>query len=130
MTTASKSPVLPFQFAAVWGGGGGGGQQFEEVAAEISPLTEVAAAAGDELFGPTSERGVDADGGRRRRSAFCSTAARFNGDGDSVCGWLSSSSLQASNPFLRFPSDYPNLDIGIVSGLLYLLKHCLSLLGF
>ena len=37
----------------------------EEVAAEISPLTEVAAAVGDELFGPTSERGVDEDGGRR-----------------------------------------------------------------
>ena len=52
--------------------------------AEISPLTEVAVAAGDELFRPTSERGVDADGGRRRRSAFCSTAALSDGDDDSV----------------------------------------------
>ena len=90
------------------------------MATEISPLTEVAAAVGDELFGPTSERGVNADDGRRRRrrSAYCSTAARSNGDSDSdsVCGWLSSSSLQASNHFLRFPSDYPNLDMEIVFG--------------
>ena len=42
-----------------WEGGGG------------SPLTEEAAAAVDDLFGSTSERGVDADGGRRRRLRRC-----------------------------------------------------------
>ena len=47
------------------GGGGGGGGVGEEkaagrrplVASEISPLTEVVAAAGDELSGPTCEHG-------------------------------------------------------------------------
>ena len=47
---------------------------------EISPLTEVvAAAAVDNLFGSTSERGVDADGGRRWRRC-----------GLLQVGWLSS----------------------------------------
>ena len=47
---------------------GGGGRREGSAAfraPDISPLTEVAAAAVDDLFGPTSERGVDADGGRR-----------------------------------------------------------------
>ena len=49
-------------------GGGGGGIKGREgrrpvMASEVSPLTKVAAAAGDEPSEPTSERG---NGGRRR----------------------------------------------------------------
>ena len=54
---------------SVWGGGGGGGGGEEKAAfraPEILPLTEVGAAAVDDRFGPTSERGVDVDGRRRR----------------------------------------------------------------
>ena len=58
----SKAPILPFQFTTILGEGGMGGWGGREgrrplVASEISPLTEVASAACDELFGPTSERG-------------------------------------------------------------------------
>ena len=90
---------------------------------------------GDELFGPTSERGVEADGRRRRRRrrryAVCFTTARSDGDddGDNVCGWLSSSSLQASNPFLRFPSNYPNLDMEIVSGFALFIETLFVVVG-
>ena len=52
------------------------------VASEISPLTEVAAVAGDEPSGPTSELG---NGGRRRR-----------GSDLLQMGWISSTIL----PFL------------------------------
>ena len=75
---ASKptSPVLPFQSAPALGGGGGGGgggrREGHRPAAfrapEISPLTEVATAAVDDLLGPISEHGVDADGRRRRQT--------------------------------------------------------------
>ena len=43
-----------------WGGGKRRPTAFR--ASEISPLTEVGAAAVDDRFGPTSERGVDVDG--------------------------------------------------------------------
>ena len=89
----ANSPVIPYHFVAVlgegeiWGWGGGGG----DVASEISPLTEVAAAAaGDEPSGPTSERGND---GRRGSHLL-------------QMGWLSSTILPflAPAPLLRFPS--------------------------
>ena len=56
---------FPFSLNQVWGGGGGREGRWPTAfrALEISPLTKVAAAAGDDIFGPTSERGVDADGG-------------------------------------------------------------------
>ena len=65
LCTKSISPVLPFQFAEVFGGGGGGGggggregrAGGRSLPSEISPLTAVDSAAGDELFGPTRERG-------------------------------------------------------------------------
>ena len=94
--TKSISLVLPFQFAAVLGGGGGGAGCRPLVASEISPLTEVASAAGDELFGPTSERG---NGG----------PWIANGDDDAAtcCKWVGfpAQLLPFFEPLCRFPSD-------------------------
>ena len=84
-TSKPTSPALPFQSAPVLrGGGGGGGSAFR--APEISPLTEVAVAAIDDLFGPTSERGVDVDGGRwtvdgGRWTATATTTLRLAANG-------------------------------------------------
>ena len=56
-------PILEFKFAAVLGEGGGGGGGGRLVASESSLLTVVATAAGDEPFGPTTDRGNDDDNG-------------------------------------------------------------------
>ena len=80
-------PCSSFHFAALEndGGGGGGGEE-ERVGGRSLPrkshlMSEVAAAAGDGVFGPTSEGGerrtVDGEGQRRR----C--------DDDDDKGWLS-----------------------------------------
>ena len=104
----SKSPVLSFHFAAVLGGGGGGGGgggRRPLFASEISPLTEVAAAAGDELSGPTSERGNDG-----RWTA--------NGDGDAAtcCKWVGfpPEFFPYWLRLLRFPSDLEIVSIFLV----------------
>ena len=120
----TTSPVLPFESAPVlgeggWGGGGGGGGRRREGcrpaafrALEISPLTEVAAATGDNLFGPTSERDVDVDGGRRRCGLL-------------QMGWISSFFfLPFFKQFLRFGSD-----LEIVSICLLFIEFFISILG-
>ena len=100
-----KRTVLPFQFVAVLGegeiaGGGGGeekaGGRRPVVVSEISPLTEVAAAAGDELSGPTCERGK---GGR--------WTANDDGDAATCCKWVDfpPEFFPSWLCLLRFPSD-------------------------
>ena len=83
------------------------------VAQKSSPLTEVAAAAGDDLFGSTSERGVDAAGGRRRQR--CSLLQM---------GWLSFSILPFFEQFIAI-SSYLEID----SICLLFIEFFVSILG-
>ena len=87
------------------------------VASEISLLPEVAAAAGDELFGPTSERG----NGRR-------WTTNDDGDGDAAtcCKWVGfpPEFFPSSNRLLRFPSD-----LEIVSIFLLFIEFFVSIVG-
>ena len=121
--TKKRNPLFfPSSLQQFWGKGDGGGEERVGsrrplVALEISLLTEVAAAAGDKLFGPTSERG---NGGRW-------TA---NGDGDddtTTCyKWVGfpPEFFPSSNRLLRFPS---NLEI--VSIFLLFIEFFVSVVG-
>ena len=66
--------------------------------------------------------GVDADGGRRTATAICEATLRHAAMATATEVGFPPLLYLASNRFLRFPSDYPNLDMEIVSVSLYLLK--------
>ena len=72
--------------------------------------------------------GVDADGGRRSAKPPCGTLRRRRRR--HLRCWLSSSSILASICFLRFPSDYPNLVLDVVSGCAHIYWNLIQLLGF
>ena len=67
---------------------------------------------------------VDADGGQRTTMAIYPATLRYAETATKTAIEVAFPPLLylASNRFLRFPSDYPNLDMEIVSIFLYLLK--------
>ena len=75
---------------------------------------------------------VDADGGRRRRRRSmkppCGMLRRRRRR--HLRCWLSSSFILASISFLRFPSDYPNLVLDVVSDYAHIYCNLIQLLGF